>query len=423
MIRIEKADESFKRFLEELHQALRERVVEEIEKRLAVEVREWLSRSRHKRRGVLGHRRSRAECGRCGSCRAADFSRNGYRPRQLVTGFGVLNFRLPRVRCRCGGSVRMPFSTLKPYQRIWHDVVEQVGRWADLGLSLRQMQGEIGDQLHTQVGLRKLNQIVHQVEHPVEMPFRSVPPIILLDAIWVTLLKPTQQQQKDSLKRQRIQKIGEKVCVLVAIGIYPQTGRWGALGWSLADSESQAAWERLLVRLENRGVYRERGVELFIHDGGKGLIAALDWMYPHIPHQRCAFHKLRNLWHAIQVPDSLPRTERLAFKRELIQQIDPIFYAASEQDAQLLCEQLCLDLGGQQPTVVATLRRDWQDTIAFFKVLERFPNWSRKFLRTTSLLERVNRTIRRLFRAAGAFHSQAGLLAAVTRVLNPVRLI
>ncbi len=52
-----------------------------------------------------------------------------------------------------------------------------------------------------------------------------------------------------------------------------------------------------------------------------------------------------------------------------------------------------------------------------------FPNWPRRFLRTISLLERVNRMIRRLFRAAGAFHSLAGLRAAVARVLEPHRLI
>jgi transposase-like protein len=77
----------------------------------------------------------------------------------------------------------------------------------------------------------------------------------------------------------------------------------------------------------------------------------------------------------------------------------------------------------QQPALVATLCRDWSETVAFFRVLARFPDWPRLFLRTTSLLERVNRLIRRLFRAAGAFHSPTGLLAAATRVLEPHRLI
>jgi len=51
------------------------------------------------------------------------------------------------------------------------------------------MQAEIGDQLHTQVGLRKLNEVVQHVRQPVELTLSSVPghPV---DAIWVTALEP-----------------------------------------------------------------------------------------------------------------------------------------------------------------------------------------------------------------------------------------
>ncbi len=61
--------------------------------------------------------------------------------------------------------------------------------------------------------------------------------------------------------------------------------------------------------------------------------------------------------------------------------------------------------------------------MAFFRILTRFPQWPRHFLRTTSLLERVTRMTRRLFRVASIFHSACGVLAAVARVLNPHRLI
>ena len=126
-----------------------------------------------------------------------------------MTTVGVLTFWLPRVVCDCGGSVHIPFSILSPYQRWWQDVVEQVDRWANLGLSLRQMQHEIGDQMHTQVGLRTLNNRVQTVAEPVEMTLTSVPPIIMLDAIWVTLLVPTGTSQEDKIGRQRVTKVGE----------------------------------------------------------------------------------------------------------------------------------------------------------------------------------------------------------------------
>ena len=357
----------------------------------------WLHRGRYERRQGSGYRRSQAQCSRCASQTARDFTRNGHRSRQLVTSLGVIDFQLPRVVCQCGGSVQVPFSILKPFQRLWDDVVEQVGRWANLGLSLRQMQGEIGFQSQTQVGLRKLNEVTQTVKQPVGVTLSSVPPVIMLDAIWVTLLTPTETVRPDSKGRMRVEKTGEKVCVLVALGLYPQSGRWGILGWEVADGESQANWERLLVPLEARGLYHERGVELFIHDGGSGLIAALELMYPHVPHQRCLFHKLRNLWQAIQPPDGLSREDARAFKREVFQQVRQVFYAATPQEAQILRDQLC-EQHADQARLVATLCRDWSDAMAFHRVLARFPHWPRHHLRTTSLLERVNRMLRRLFR-------------------------
>ncbi len=238
----------------------------------------------------------------------------------------------------------------------------------------------------------------------------------------MTLLEPEATASQDRLGRWRVPKHREKVCLLVALGLYPQTGRWGVLAWALAENESQAAWERLLTPLELRGVYRERGVELFIHDGGTGLIAALRLMYPHIPHQRCLFHKLRNLWQAIRPPTALSRDEAQAFKRTLLHQARAVFYASSADEAAQRRDAFCAQWLTEQPEVVATLCRDWNESMAFFRILARFPTWPPHYLRTTSLLERVNRMLRRLFRAASAFHSASGLLATAARVLLPLRL-
>lgn len=423
LLKIKDSVQEFNSFLSQLKYDLLQLVGRRIEQQLVADVKNWLYRGHHERRQQVGKRQSRASCVACGSRQAKDFSRNGYRERQIVTSYGVLNFALPRVRCQCGGSVRIPFSILQPYQRWWEDVLNQIERWAQLGLSLRQMQGEIGDEIRTQVGLRKLNQVVQSVKASPAIELTSVPPIIMLDAIWVPLLRDTDAHQKDKSGRKRRTKKREKGCVLVALGLYPQSQRWGILDWELAESEDQIAWERLLLRLEKRGVYRERGLELLIHDGGKGLIAALNFIYPHIPHQRCLFHKLRNLWQSIQTPDGMARKEKQKFKREIIQQAAEIFYAKTLAHAQALRDAFYQQWQDTQTDLVATLQRDWHESIAFYRVLDHFPKWSPKTLRTTSLLERGNRMLRRLFRSAGAYHSPSGLLATVVRVLQPMCLI
>lgn len=273
------------------------------------------------------------------------------------------------------------------------------------------------------MGLRKLNEVVQAVDEPARIEFTSVPPVIMLDAIWITLLEPTGERFVDKKGRLRVRKQKHKAAVLVALGLWPQSQRWQILDWELADSEDHIAWESLLLRLENRGVYRERGLELLIHDGGGGLTAALNLIYPHIPHQRCLFHKLRNLWQAIQTPDDMTRAAARQLKRNIIQQAAAIYWAETAQDALELRDVFYQQWKNSQPKLVATLLRDWNDTVAFYKVLARFPKWKTTALRTTSLLERLNRMLRRLFRAAGVYHSAAGLLATVARVLNPMRAI
>ena len=409
-------------FLSELRIKVADSACQAIESQLESEVDVWLYRQAYQRRWRVS-RRSQARCQRCGSQRASDFMRNGYRWRQLVTDYGVLRFRLPRVRCHCHGSVKIPFSILKPYQQIWDDVCNRIGRWADLGLSLRQMQEEIGEQIGTQVGLRSLNKHVQAVSKPTMLELTSCPPVVMLDAIWVTLLESSGKTRADSRQRQRPVKARRKVCVLVALGLYPQSRRWGILGWQLAEDESRQAWENLLLDLAGRGLYRQRGLELLIHDGSKGLMAALNYLHPHVPRQRCAFHKLRNLWQSIQVPDPLSHGQSRQFRQLLLQPIRAIFEAKDSQQATQLRDAFCKHFAKTQPNLVETLQRDWQDTVAFFRVLKRYPNWPRSALRTTSLLERVNRMLRRLFRPKDAFHSRAGLIATVARVLNPLRLI
>ncbi len=420
--RIAEQGTGIKSFLSKLRAKLAATASQMIESQLEREVTARLYRQAYQRRSQVSQR-SQATCQRCGSRQASDFMRNGRRRRQLVTVYGVLPVWLPRVRCQCNGSVKIPFSILKPYQQIWGDVCDRIGRWADLGLSLRQMQAEIGAQCGTQVGLRTLNREAQAVRMPPAMTLTSCPPVVMLDAIWLTLLEDSGQSKVDSRQRQRPVKARRKVCVLVALGLYPQSRRWGIVGWQLAEDESRQAWESLLSDLAARQLYRQRGLEHFIHDGSKGLIAALNYLHPHVPHQRCAFHKLRNLWQSIHVPEAWSSGQARQFKQRILQPIRALFEAKDSREATELRDAFCRTYAETQPDLVATLQRDWQETIAFFRVLQRYPKWPRSALRTTSLLERVNRMLRRLFRPKGAFHSKAGLTATVARVLNPYRLV
>lgn len=409
-------------FLEEILTAFQGEMERRLQARLEAETGDLLGRGSHQRRTGCGKRQGRAECQRCGSHRQGDFVRNGHRPRTVNTTVGQLTVWYPRVVCRCGGSVRLPFSLLQRYQRFFGDVDAQIAQYAEWGLSLRQMQSALSEMLSSSIGLQRLNACVQAVRQPVALPLTRVAPILLLDAIWLTVLRPTGETRRDRRGRLRPVKRKVKVALLVALGVWP-SGAWQVLEWALAQGETSQDWEALLVRLESRGVYRERGLNLIIHDGNAALMAVLQRIYPHIPHQRCLFHKLRNLWQAIVVPENLPKTETKAFKASLMKPLHALLNAPFEIDALRLRDDFCRQWATTQPKLVATLLRDWHETVAFFRLRLRFPDWPLVRLRTTSLLERVNRMLRRLFRAAAAFHSDTGALAAAARILLPFRAV
>jgi len=61
------------------------------------------------------------------------------------------------------------------------------------------------------------------------------------------------------------------------------------------------------------------------------------------------------------------------------------------------------------PKAVATFERDFEQTIAYY----RLQGTAREFIRTTSLLKRINRELRRKFRQVCCFGSPKGAQVAI----------
>lgn len=108
---------------------------------------------------------------------------------------------------------------------------EQIQRWGEWGLSLRQMQGELSEWLSSSVGLRTINQRLQAVKKQVWGELSTVPPILLLDAIWVTLLRPTGEMRRDKQGRRRPVKVKRRVAVLIALGVWGRSGKFWTGSW------------------------------------------------------------------------------------------------------------------------------------------------------------------------------------------------
>lgn len=402
--------------LEDAQAALVKRLGEAVGAGMDANIEAMLGRGMYVRRKEIGPWvEMNAVCHQCQSHHSQRFLRNGHRAHTVLTLWGEVTVWVQRLVCVCGGSVRLSMDGwLRPYQRIGDDVEAQIRRWGAMRLSLREMQAELA-QLHlTPLALRTLNARLHQVATSAATGVtpESAPPVLQVDAIWVTQLVPTGASHHDAKGRIRPDKKRIKRPIFIALGVWPDTGHAEVVAWRLAAKEGADDWLAFLSEVEALGIRGDNGLELIIHDGGSGLCAALNIVHFGAAEQRCLFHKLRNLYNAIRVTDdSLSHKEQRRQRKAIFRDFHHIWEAKQRTTALRRLLRVVRRYRTTQPEAVRCLRSDFRTTFAYFAVHERHPSWKLSHLRTTSRLERFNRSLRRRTRAAAAYHSDTALHA------------
>lgn len=333
---------------------------------------------------------------------------------------------MPQAHCQCGGNVRLKFQTIRPRQRIWDDLNLEIQTDYQRGLSYRQIKADLDQRLSSSVGLRTLNQRVLELggqEHSFAgVQKGEVPPVVRVDGIWLTVMVASGETHTDQSGRRRAVKQDRKVVILAAQGVWPASGRSQLLAWQVAEGEDAASWQTFLEGLWEAGLSAEQGLRLLVSDGASGFRAAYENVYWQVPLQRCVFHKLRNLAQAIQLPEGLDRQEAHAYRTRLLRWAAEIWQAEDESEARQRCQDFCATWQDQQPKLIQTLARDFDDTLTLYAVQEQAPgrgeHWPSEMLRTTSPLERMFREFRQRFRKAILFHSFTGLQAVTAQLAN-----
>ena len=90
-------------------------------------------------------------------------------------------------------------------------------------------------------------------------------------------------------------------------------------------------------------------------------------------------------------------------------QVSAIYQAESATEARARLVAFADTWRGRTPKTVATLERDFEQTIAYYAL----EGVARELVRTTSLLERINRELRRKFRQVCCFGSPKGAEVAI----------
>ncbi len=407
-----------KQVLEEVQKQVQEaallRIRLVLEAFLEAEVTAKLGREKGQLRRVSGQvREIDWQCGHCGCRDANQFTRDGHYKRTLDTGWGeVRGLKVPRLECQhCGHNVICRFTILEKYRRFWLDLDQDVLFGSGLCQRLRQLSQRWSAIAGGSVGLRTLNERLNQIEPPLAQvhstPITNVPPVVQWDAIWVTIQSQQPTIKQDRRLRRRHRHSGKRVVVLVALGSWPD-GRREVLDWELAGNGEQPAWQTLVHRLWERGLTPEQGLRMVVRDGSGGLGEALAFVYgTRVLEQRYLFHNLRNV--ADESGEDLPGKEHRETRQQLIEQASAIYQAKSAVQARQGFLTWAAQWRERSPKAVATLEREFEQTIVYY-ALKEVP---REWIRTTCLLERTNRELRRKLRQAKTFGSQKGMEVAI----------
>jgi transposase-like protein len=188
--------------------------------------------------------------------------------------------------------------------------------------------------------------------------------------------------------------------VLIAIGVLP-SGQRTVLGVSVSLSEAEVHWRDFLSSLKTRGM---QGMKLVISDAHEGLKAARKAVMPSVPWQRCQFHLMQN---AMQY---IPKIE---MRKQVAQDLRNVFGARDIDDANEELKRFVELYKDTAPNVATWAESNIPEGLAVFQI----PKDHRKRMRTTNMLERQNKELKRRTRVATLFPNEASLLRLVTAVL------
>jgi putative transposase len=356
------------------------------------------------------------KCNNCGCTDAHHFIRDGHYQRELQTGWGTIqNLQVPMLECHhCKHDVVCNYVIVEKYKRFWMDLSQDAFWSSGCGQSLREICDRWSATVGHAVGLRTVNERINQLELLAKQfhhtPFEQVPEVIQLDGIWVTITKQGEVIVHDRRNRARHERAGKKMVILVALGFWIEDGKEKreVVDWQIAESEKHEEWKVLLDRLVERGAKAENGLLAIIRDGCGGLGQAVELVYAQsVVDQRCIFHKLKNVRDKCRT--ELKGDDHQEQRRQLMQEARTVYHAESAEQAKERLAVWSARWGELAPESVATFERDFDATIAFYQLEGVTLQW----VRSTSLLERVNRQLRRKFRQALSFGSNVGAEVAL----------
>ena len=297
--------------------------------------------------------------------------RNGTRPRTLKSRVGEITLEKPQFR-------EFPFESkvFERYSRVEQALLLTIAESYIQGVSTRRM-----EELVKSFGLNSLSAsevsricsiLDEKVEEFLKRPIESKISYLIVDATYFKVRCGAQYKTR---------------ALLIIAGIR-EDGLREILGASIAESEDSGYWSALFRGLKERGL---KGVEMVVSDAHKGIQKAVESSFLGASWQYCQVHFSRG------VLDSISKKDKPLIAEKLKEALD------NELKMQDLAREL-RELGYSEASeAIDRFRFDlWN-----YKAYPR-GHWRR--IRTTNLVERINKELKRRSRPVGAFPSDKSLM-------------
>jgi putative transposase len=195
----------------------------------------------------------------------------------------------------------------------------------------------------------------------------------------------------------------EKEAVLVAWA-FLEDGSRELVGVSLGNRESYNAWKGFLENLIKRGMSEPM---LTVIDGCPGLVKAVSEVFPESDKQRCTKHRTENVLDKVLEQD----------KASVKESVRRVFYASTYEHAKEAVELFKKKWGMKYPSAVECLTEDIESCLTYYKYP--YQHWLR--IRTTNVVERSFKEVRRRVKTAGRFYNEERALTMVYWQLHELR--
>lgn len=312
---------------------------------------------------------------------------NGFKPKTVHTRLGDLTLQVPQVR----GEVEFYPSALERGVRSERALKCAIAEMYVQGVSTRKVTEIMRELCGLEVSSTQVSRATQLLDEELTQ-WRNRPlgeaPYVFLDA-----------------RYEKIRHGGSVIscAVLMAFGV-DNTGHRTVLGVSVSLSEAEVHWRDFFAHLQQRGL---SGVLLLISDDHAGLKAAREARFPGVPWQRCQFHLQQNAGHYV------PRVE---MRREVAADLRAVFESRDRLEAERKLRQAVDKYAPKAPKLSSWMEANVAETFTVFA----FPEAHWRHLRTSNLMERISREIKRRTRVASLFPNEASLLRLLSAVLMEV---